>query len=95
MWEKKGITSSPSAPSPASQEQTHSLTTLGLGWGREVCSLPVPSKGCLGPPLIDWNVGALCQWNEHFPLRVRLVDIFISSPGSKSHILAREEVKSY
>lgn len=42
-----------------------------------------------------WNADALCQWNEHFPLDVSIVDIFISSPVSKSRILAREGVKTY
>lgn len=89
---ERALSASASVPHSAPMEQASLLPTWISGWsGKGSYARSLPSEGRLTPPLIYWNV----ERNNHFSLDVSIVDIFISSPGSKSHILAREEVKFF
>lgn len=89
---ERALSASASVPHSVPMEQASLLPTWISGWsGKGSYARSLHSEGCLRPPLIYWNV----ERNNHFSLDVSIVDIFISSPGSKSHILAREEVKFF
>lgn len=89
---ERAMSTSASVRHSSPMEQASLLPTWISGWsGKGGYAHSLPSEGRLTPPLIYWNL----EWNNHFSLDVSVVDIFISSPGFKSHILAREEVKFF